>query len=224
MKKILCLLFITLSLSGFAQSRYQLFVDSLGIVVSDYIESHASSGMDSAGFMQYFTQTAKNITGSLDTLTADQRRDLPALIIFRVLHHSNLVTAYMTNKVEGSKYWTHSDEMPASSISEADLASFWTHKKFIYHDTDTSIVHLTLDQNFWIDSMADNTYSKLSVQKLNNQTFQSTFIKSNNKIKRLASIPGDIYHYQILEKSDHSYKVATHMNGISTYFIFELEY
>lgn len=223
MKKLLILILYLALRPGYSQTSYQLYVDSVGKVISQYIDDNLSD-YDSSSFMAYFTGLSEKIVDSTRNLTQQQLQELPVFILFRVMHHNNLVASYIANKVPKSAHWVVSNEMPASSITPEDCAAFWKYQKFIYHDSDSTVVRLTLTEDFWIDSMADNTYSKLAVRKLNDQTFESSFIGSNNPLKHLLSIPGDIYHYQLLKKTDHSYKLSTHMNGISTYFIFELEF
>lgn len=223
MKKLLSLSLLLITVSGISQTKYQLYVDSLGIAISDYINAH-KDGIDSLTFSNFMTQMANQITGSQDSITVQQKMDLPVFLLSRISHHNDYMEKFITQNIPSSKYWTHTTEMPPSSISQEDCASFWTHHKFIYHSSDTSTVLLTIDENYWIDSMSDHTYSKLTVEKSNDQTFNSTFIESNNRWKSLISIPGDVYCYQILKKTDHSYKLSTHMKGISSYFIFELEY
>ena len=223
MQKVFCVLFLMLSLRGLSQTKYQIFVDSLGAAMSDYINAHMND-FDSASFVHYFTQTTKQLEGPEYTISKEQLQTLPVLLLIRMIHHSSLIAQYLIKNVPKSKYWTYSTEMPPASISQEDCASFWTHNKFLYHDSDSTVVHLTLDKNNWLDSMSDNTYSRLSVERLNDQTFQSTFIESNNKAKSLLSMPGDIYCYQVLEKTDHSYKLSTHMKGVASYYTFELEY
>lgn len=223
MRKIICVLLLLITVHGISQTKYQIFVDSLSVAMSDYITEHISN-FDSASFVQYFTKTTKQLEEPEYAVTKQQLQTLPVLLLIRMIHHSSVIAQYLIKKVPKSKYWTYSTEMPASSISQEDCASFWTHNKFIYHDTDSTVVHLTLDKDFWIDSMANNTYSKLSVERLNDQTFQSRFIESNNEYKQLLSMPGDIYCYQILSKTDHTFKLSTHMNGVASYYTFELEY
>ncbi|UAY56637.1 hypothetical protein [Arachidicoccus terrestris] len=223
MKVLLYAVFLLFAVSGRGQTRHQLYIDSVSKGISQYIDSHKEL-LDSAEFIEYIKKLAFQFQGATDTLTLAQKRELPMEVMLRILHYNIYLTEKLYTAVPKNKYYAHGTSQPPSSISREDCASFWQYHKFTYHDSDSTLVHLTLDENYWIDSMADGSFSKLTVDKFNDQTFQICFIESNNNFKRLASIPGDIYCYQILEKTDHSFKLSTHILGKSSYDIFELNY
>lgn len=223
MKVLLYLLFLLLAIAGKGQTRHQLYIDSVCRAVSQYMDDHKEQ-LDSGKFVDYIRELAFQFQGAGDSLTPEQKRELPTEVMLRILHYNTYFTEKLYATLSKNKYFVHVTSQPPSSISREECASFWQYHNFTYHNSDSTLVRLTLDEHYWIDSMTDGTFSKLSVDKFNDQTFQICFIESNNDFKKLASIPGDIYCYQILEKTDHSFKLSVHILGKSSYDIFELEY
>ncbi|UAY56639.1 hypothetical protein [Arachidicoccus terrestris] len=111
MKKLLSLSLLLITVSGISQTRYQLYVDSLGIAISDYINAH-KDGIDSLTFSNFMTQMANQITGSQDSITAQQQMDLPVFLLSRISHHNDYMEKFITQNIPSSKYWTHTIEMP----------------------------------------------------------------------------------------------------------------
>jgi|GEM_PF-6693050 len=223
MKVLYLSVFLFISSSVLSQTRHELYIDSVCATLSDYINANIEN-FDSAKFVAYAKQIAYNYEGATDSLTDEQRRLIPAEIMFRLVHHNNFMMEKMMAKISENEYFTHFSAQPPSSITREECASFWNIHQFTYHNADSTLVHLTLNNNYWIDRMEDGTYSKLTLDKFNDQTFNICFVGSNNPLKALYSIPGDIYCYQLLEKTDHSFKLSTHIEGLSSYEVFELNY
>ena len=223
MKIFISTVFILLAVRAVSQTRHQLFLDSLSIAVSNYIDSNAEH-IDSAKLVQFIVNGANELQGSKDSMTIEEKKSLPTDLLIRLLHHSSVMVKKMYAKLPKHTYYTHVLTMPPSSITREECASFWQYHKFTYFNSDSTPTRLSLDENYWIDSMPDDTYAKLRVNKLNDQTFNICFIESNNDLKGKISMPGDIYCYQLLEKKEHAFKLSMHINGIDSYDIFELHY
>lgn len=223
MRVLIISILLLLTAPMFGQSKLRLYIDSVSTVISNYLEANKEH-FDSTEFLSFVNDIAGHVPSAFDTISKEEVQEVSAQLIIRLMHHSEFFVGRLYEKLPEQKYWTHFRSMPPSSITREQCASFWDYHKFAYHDTDTTMVVLTLDDQYWIDHMPDSTYSKLSLHKINDQNFNICFIESNNSFKRMLSMPGDVYCYQLLEKTDHSFKLATHIKGLSSYDVFELEY
>ncbi|WP_306640830.1 hypothetical protein [Sanyastnella coralliicola] len=112
-------------------------------------------------------------------------------------------------------------EKPEPTISDEDLQMFKEVDEFYYLEVDGVRTYVTMEKGIWKDHFADDTYSKLSYEWINEYEFVLEFIKSNNLGRANLSVKGDQYIYQVLSKEKNHFRVSVNVPGQREYQIFK---
>jgi hypothetical protein len=120
--------------------------------------------------------------------------------------------------------WTDASSMATSKMSKKECDDFFAGDHYYYLEPGGDTTWLSISGGYWIDHMADGTYSKLTLAKTSDADFELSFIQSNNSVKGALSKPGDKYLYRLIEKGDGFYTLCVGMPNIEHYSLFKIFY
>jgi hypothetical protein len=143
-------------------------------------------------------------------------------VILRLAYRCDKYNSMMRKLEKPGPHWHYVYRLPPSEVSKAHCDSFFKKENYYYIDGENDTTRLQISSEFWIDHMKDNTFSKLSLKRTSTADFEIAFIESNNNIKSKLSIPGDIYQYRIVRKTDSHYELAVTIPGISSIALFNV--
>lgn len=114
------------------------------------------------------------------------------------------------------------NEKPISKISLEELNEFKNRTEFHYIDNDGKIAKVKIENNLWVETFEDGTFSKNQMTWASPAEFNLTFIESNNPIKKSLSKKGEVYEYWIVSVENDVYKIAYEIPKINQFVIFKL--
>lgn len=120
--------------------------------------------------------------------------------------------------------WKKIETMPSSLMKERECEDIFYQKNLKYLEPNGDTVLLSLTHEFWIDNFKDESYSKLSVDKINSCEFTIEFIESDNYIRKKLSNIGDKYQYIIIDKTDKYYRMAVGIIEQNIFYEFKIYY
>lgn len=122
-----------------------------------------------------------------------------------------------------SEHWEIINEMPKSEFTKKQQKEFNKIKAFYYYEGETNeITNVILHKNLWVDHFPNHTFSKNYFKWNNENQFVLEFIESNNEGRKAYSRKGEKYFYQIINKKDNYYIIASQIPNQKEILVFKL--
>lgn len=118
--------------------------------------------------------------------------------------------------------WKRLDSKPEISVTDDEISLFKKTNDFYYFEAGGAKTVVKINNNFWTETFADKTKSKLYFNWVGRNQFELEFIESNNLGRKNFSKPGDKYLYEIVSKEDNYYWILVEIPGQSELLKFKL--
>lgn len=103
--------------------------------------------------------------------------------------------------------WVRLTVRPSIEITDEQIKMLKKTNKFHYYEYAGETTKVQTNDKLWTETFADGTFSKLNYDWTTANSFELTFIESNNKTRKNFSKKGDKYKYQLISKEDNHYWV-----------------
>jgi hypothetical protein len=188
--------FLCLNCIGQSQTTIDSLVDKICVSINE-----SKSDDDSTKVISAFE---KHLYLFFENVPEPERETLLNRIVLRLQAKCKSYSD-ISLKIPKNQNWIAVSEVPVSKLSSASCEEFFKIHKFKYVELSGDTTQLKIETGFWIDDLADGTYSKLKFTKTAQCEFEISFLESNNKLKGPYSKVGDRYLYRVLEKGVNSY-------------------
>lgn len=152
----------------------------------------------------------------------ETRQQLGTSIYFRFQHNCKAFKDLLDRNNPIHEDWQNLSERPISEMTTKECRNFSQYENFWYFESNGDTVKLLIKDGVWIDNFKDGTFSKLKFKWVENCRFEIEFIESNNKLRKDFSKPGDIYKYELLDKTEGYYDVLVEVSDIETFMKFKM--
>lgn len=212
---IICLLFSTYS---FGQS--QNFVDSL----SNEICITLGKSKDPNDSIKVHNSVSIHLHPIFEKMKREDGTELWDKIYFRLQKNCELFWKILKRNSPETEHWQDVRKIPESKLTEEDYLEFKTISSFKYIEPNGDTVHVSMAGTQWNETFSDHSFSQLNFKWLNESSYELSFIKSNNKIRKGFSNPGDKYSYYLIDKGTDYYLICTGNPGGDRFSLFKLFY
>ena len=218
MKKILIILLIGISNTGFSQTMTE--IDPVSNLMCDYLKNlkieNDTLKINSLYEIQLYPYLGK-IEQSKTQKVGQQ--------VFYRLQRNCVEFRNLLDRLEPPKETvTRITEKPKSEISKKQLKEFKNQQEFYYYEVDGDTTKVKMEKGNWVDSFSDKTFSKLTYNWISESEFELIFIESNNETRSNFSLKGDKYMYQVLSKENGFYLMTVNIPGQETFEKFKMYY
>lgn len=207
------------SLSAFAQSHQE--IDSVSYQMCDRLKANSGIANDTLRIQQAYEQI---LFPFLAQLAPDKAEAVGQTTYFRFQRNCPEFREILNrlNPPQDEVSWTEVE--PESEITDREIDAFRNTADFSYLEVDGKRTQVLMQDGFWTDTFADDTFSKLSVEWITDKKFELTFIESNNVSRSNFSFKGDKLVYKLLDKKDDHYVLSVNIPGQDNHEIFKLYY
>ena len=218
MKISLIIFNLLFSTYSFGQSQAQ--VDSIANEICKTI-SQSKETVDS---VRIFNSVNTHLEEIIEEMNQEEVEEFWNKIFFRLQKNCAIFWEIVKRNSPETAHWQEVDEIPDSKMTKPECWKFKEMRSFIYMEPNGDTVNVSIKNSEWEERFKDKTLSRLKMNWLNDSTFELTFIRSNNKIRKNFSTPGDKYNYYLIEKGDNYYVICTGTPGDEKYSLFKLFY
>tara|TARA_R110002050_G_scaffold245998_1_gene383744 strand:- start:41 stop:700 length:660 start_codon:yes stop_codon:yes gene_type:complete len=216
MKKILIILLIGISNTGFSQTMTE--IDSVSYVMCDYLKNLKIEN----DTLKINSLYEKQLYPYLGKIEQSKTQKVGQQIYYR-LQRNCVEFRNLLDRLEPPKETiTRITEKPKPEISIKQLKEFKNQREFHYFEVAGDTTKVIMEKGNWTDSFSDKTFSKLTYNWINETEFELVFIESNNETRSNYSVKGDKYIYQVLSKEDGFYLMTVNIPGQVTFEKFKM--
>ena len=219
--QILITLLILSSFNGISQSKASK--DSLLAAVCNSLntdKANSDTATIEQAFLKHLFPYLKRFSNS------DSLNEFTDKMIYRLSHECpEFAKMIERQKIFHSNGWRFSENEPQGTVSNVDCSDFFHTKSLKYLISDIDTVNAIVSDSNWEDHFSDHTYSKYSIEKLNDCEFSIILIESTNPSIQNDFQPGYKRKYKIITKTKSYFEIFTD-NVIESghHYIFKLWY
>lgn len=212
---IACLLFTTHLLA-----QHQNAVDSIAAQICIDLKNNAEPD-DSTRVFQSFS---RHLTPFVSELDEEAAMEFANNVFFRLQKNCELFWDILKRNSPPTENWEEISSIPESRMTAGEYMDFRKISSFHYLEYNGDTVSVSAKNSFWQEKFADNSFSRLNMKWLNDSTFELSFIKSDNAIRKNLSHPGDKYIYSLIEKGEGYFLICVSIPGQDRLSLFKLLY
>jgi hypothetical protein len=218
MRSIILIILLSSTLHLFGQN--QSAVDSIGTQICLTLQNNPEPD-DSTRVFQSFE---KHLTPYVSLLDEESAMEFANKVFFRLQKNCKLFWDIMLRNSPKNENWKEVTAIPESKMSLKEYEDFRKTSSYKYIDPSGDTVSVSIENSHWQEKFLDDTYSRLNMKWINDSTFELSFIKSDNIIRKNLSQPGDKYIYSLIEKGKNSFLVCVSIPNGERFSLFKLLY
>lgn len=216
MKKQTTVIFLSLVAFVFYSCDTEVDIESATSEICNCLENHES--LDSLSFSNCYDKTFLAETKWI--FDHDERKRVNIQIVKALIRTCEAAIAYETSALESNLRPVERYERTRLELKDCREITGRTNLFYLEIPRDTT--HVRIQDGIYLETLPNNTYSKLNFRWTQGCNFELEFIESNHYIKKGFSKPGEIYKYQVIDhKPDEKFYV---LHGYQGNFIFEINY
>lgn len=215
-KLLLSYIFISFSFSVFSQEMKE--IDSLSLNMCQHLKTLKIDN-DS---LKLYTLYNDKLYPFMDRYQNDDPNKAGMKVFYRLQRNCIEFRNLLDKLNSPSEKVIRKTSVSKSVISKKDLQHFKSLNVFKYTEASGDTTYVKIINGQWIDHFTNNTYSKLDLKWLSDNTFELIFIESNNETRANFSLKGDKFHYYIIEKKNGYYVLNINIPGQDVYEEFKL--
>lgn len=174
--------------------------------------------------IRVFQAFGKHLTPFVADMEEETAMEFANNVFFRLQKNCKLFWDILQRNSPETANWQEVTGIPESKITPEEFLDFRKIFSFKYLEPNGDSVHVSIEDSQWKERFKDDSYSHLNMKWLNDSTFELTFIKSNNEIRKNLSKVGDKYIYSLIEKGDNSFLICVSIPGGERFSLFKLLY
>lgn len=217
MKTIIAAILICISNTVYSQSISQ--IDSLSYVICDYLKTLDQTNDPN---LKIGLLLANHIYPYSDKLDNSESLIVEKRIFYRLQRNCIEFSDLLEELSPSKNGMLRKTTKPISKLSKREIKKFKERTNFKYFEANGNTTFVNIQNERWIETFTDKTYSILDYKWISNSEFELTFIESNNETRAGISINGDKYIYNIIEKKTDYYIVSLNIPGQKVYEEFKL--